>query len=174
MSNYELGLFAGIIISLMGVAIQDFKFFAISWGWLPILAILAILEGLNVLPASILVQDYMMSFIFLFFQMLILTFWFSLRERRWVNISLSVLGLGDILFLFILIFFFSFANYVLFVIGASFMISIGYVLYQNIAKFPEKKIPFAGGLAALLVVVKVLSVAGVLINPFSNQYLWIG
>ena len=172
--NWGSGLlFLGSIICLIGIGYQDFKYFAISWGWLPLLAFLSIFEGVNLLPFHVLIQDYAMSLIFVITQLSLITFWFSLKEKKLVNISLGVLGLGDILFLLVLVFSFSFINYLVFVIVSIFFIALVYYFLQKILMLKEKRIPLAGGMALSLVVVKLLSIFGFITNLYSNQYLWV-
>lgn len=162
-----------VLISLIGVGIQDFKYFAISWGWIPVLIILGVVEGINVLPIEVLMQDYMMSLSFVVVQMILMTVWFSIREKRVVNLSKNILGLGDILFLIVLTFYFSFINYLIFVIGSTILIASIFFINKKVKTNQENRIPLAGAMALGLVVIRILILLGVNITPYSNKFLWI-
>ena len=162
-----------VLISLIGVGIQDFKYFAISWGWIPVLIILGVVEGINVLPIEVLMQDYMMSLSFVGVQMILMTVWFSIREKRVVNLSKNILGLGDILFLIVLTFYFSFINYLIFVIGSTILIASIFFINKKVKTNQENRIPLAGAMALGLVVIRILILLGVNITPYSNKFLWI-
>ncbi len=162
-----------IVICLLGIGIQDFKFFAISWGWLPMLAILFVIDGYFQLPMEILLQDYLMSFGLFISQLFVLTLWYSIKSKKWVNISTELLGLGDILFLLVLVFSFSFVNYLVFVVSTLVVISIGFMVIRKLGLSKSNQIPLAGAMSFILIGVKTLSAVGIISNLYSNQYLWI-
>jgi hypothetical protein len=162
-----------ILISLIGIGVQDYKYFAISWGWIPVLIILGIIEGSSILPIDVLAQDYMMSLVFVVIQMVFMTIWFSIKEKRIVNLCKEILGLGDVLFLIVLVFYFSFINYLIFVIGSTILIALGYLIKGKISVSNENRIPLAGAMAFGLVILRLLIFIGIDINPYSNKYLWI-
>ncbi len=173
MEGLEHIISAGILVSLIGIGVQDFKYFAISWIWIPVLVTLGVLEGISILPAEILFQDYTMNLAFLGLQIVVIFIWFSFRQKKLVNLNRDVLGWGDILFLMVLAFYFSFVNYLIFVIGTTLLISISYLIIRKFTNKSENRIPLAGAMALCLLFIRVLMLLGINISPYSNQYLWI-
>lgn len=173
MEGFEHIISMGVLISLIGIGVQDFRYFAISWIWIPVLIALGVLEGMSILPIEILFQDYTMNLSFLGLQLIVIFIWFSLRQKKLVNLNRDVLGWGDVLFLMVLAFYFSFVNYLIFVIGTTLLISVIYLIVRKLNYKNEGRIPLAGAMALCLVVIRVLMFLGVNISPFSNQYLWI-
>lgn len=142
-----------ILVGLLSiVTYQDFKSRAISWFLIPLLLIAFIIYGLKALG----IKEYITFFslnVFMLFNILIgTTIVISIKEKRLTNIIDSYLGLGDILFFFILTTLFSPINYFIFLIGSIFLFSIIFSINLLINKKRKRLFPLAGAMSALLII----------------------
>lgn len=140
-----------VIVILMAMGLQDFKFRAISWYLFPALAL-----GLLLMNPAFSLYSCFINFGFVALVFVLLTGWFSLRSGSLVNLTQRHLGIGDVLFLLCLAFFFSPLNFFLFYLLSLLSISIGTGLYLLAFKPKDFTIPLAGlqglTLAAVLVI----------------------
>nr|WP_162989044.1 hypothetical protein [Pedobacter schmidteae] len=132
---------------LIGMGIQDFKFRAISWYLFPLLT-----GCLLLINPSFSINACLINLGFIAFVFVLLTGWFSLREGSMVNLTQRHLGIGDILFLLCLAFFFSPVNFFLFYLSSLLLVAIGTGLYLILAKPENFSIPLAGLQGLVLIV----------------------
>lgn len=135
-----------LAVSLLVIAYQDFRWRAIHWITLPVLFILLIIKATGASSLKDIIFNFALIAGFLLLQLLVLTLYFSVKERRPVNIIDKYLGLGDVLFFVTIAAGFSFLNYILFYI-ASFVIIILISVILLAMRRPLKSIPLAGGMA---------------------------
>lgn len=141
-----------LFVILLFMAWQDFKFRAVYWWLFPLLLMALAVVKVKESNWSSLGNDWLYNGLFLGVQILCLTLYFSIKERRWVNIFKAYFGLGDLLFLCCISVYFSFLNYILFYIVSLFAIILMTLLTQVTAKKTNPKIPLAGWQAMLLLV----------------------
>ena len=140
-----------VLLALLGVFIQDIKSRSVYWLLFPILIVLFIItafidhRAFNELWLSI-----SLNLGFIGLQLLIITCWFSLKEKRWVNISNGLLGWGDILFLVSISFYLSFVNFLFFHIASLILSLIVWILWQFFSAEKSKHVPLAGLQALIL------------------------
>ena len=121
---------------------QDLRYRAVYWLIFPVL--LALLVGVTLgesLGREILISSSL-NLAFLMLQLMLLTIYFSMKNKKWVNITKDYLGWGDILFLLTVAFFLSPMNYLFFYIG-----SLSLVLLFTLATIGNNnkhRIPLAG------------------------------
>lgn len=162
-------ILALLAISLSVVAYQDFRWRAIHWITLPLLFILLVVKASAVLPLKDIALNLALIVGFLLIQLLGLTLYFSLKERKPVNIIDKYLGLGDVLFFVAIAAGFSFLNYILFYIASFIFIALLYAVLLT-ARNQRKNIPLAGGMALCLLVCLALEyITG--IRLFYNEQL---
>lgn len=130
---------AAVVLILLVMGIQDFKFRAISWYLFPALTLCLLLINPSFSLYSCFVNICFVAFVFV-----LLTGWFSLRSGSLVNLTQRHLGIGDILFLLCLAFFFSPLNFFLFYLSSLLVVSIGTGLYLLVFKPDGFTIPLAG------------------------------
>ncbi|MBB2145779.1 hypothetical protein GM921_09795 [Pedobacter sp. LMG 31464] len=143
-------------VILLTIAWQDFKFRAVYW-WLFVFLLVA-LGALKLMQSNwqVLLADMKYNLMFLGSQLFFLMLYFSIKEKKMVNIFNGYFGLGDLFFLLSIATYFSFFNYVVY-----YLISLFAVILMSItmAFFVEKsnpKIPLAGEQALLLMVFMLL------------------
>ncbi|OWK68717.1 hypothetical protein [Pedobacter sp. AJM] len=148
-----LALHAGVFMVLSGMAFQDFRYRGIYWWMFPLLAMLLIGCVLQWISLEVMVCSVIKSCVFLTVQLVILTAYLSLKQKRLVNILTGFFGLGDLLFLIVLSTRLSFLNYVVFYM-ASLMLVIGCTaVFIKKSAGQTHKIPLAGYQAIFLMLV---------------------
>lgn len=93
--------------------------------------------------------------LFLLPQFLLLTFYFCLKQRRWVNITDGLLGWGDVLLLASIGFYLSLPVFVLFYLSSLVLVVLAWFIWQSLVKNKDRHIPLAGMQALLLAILLV-------------------
>lgn len=127
------------LLILLVMGIQDFKFRAISWYLFPALALCLLL-----ISPSFSLYNTFVNIGFVAFVFVLLTGWFSLKSGSLVNLTERHLGIGDVLFLLCLAFFFAPLNFFLFYLSSLLIVSIGTGLYLLVFRPDGFTIPLAG------------------------------
>jgi len=81
---------------------------------------------------------------FIVLQLLFLTLYFSVRNRKFVNITSGLLGMGDILFLLSTAFYLSTLNFLFFYIVSLIGALLLWLTLQSLSTKKNKYIPLAG------------------------------
>lgn len=162
----------GFIMLVLGcIAVQDFKLRAVYW-WLFLLLLAALAQAKFIQTNSQqLIHDFATNVVFLSAQLLFLTVYFSLKERRMVNVFNSYFGLGDLFFLFAICCYFSFFNYILFYLLSLFLSIVISLLLVPIVKNMSSKIPLAGIQALFLMAFLTVDYFNDKVNFTSDVYL---
>ena len=151
-----------ILITLLFIAFQDFKYKAVLWIWFPILFLLIISKEITELGINTSLNYFIFNLSFIIVQLILLTFYFSVKHKKLINIINKILGLGDILFLVALAAYFSPINFILFLISSLTIVLITYGLGLIFNKIQNKQIPLAGAIAIIMFLL-------VLIDCFPNN-----
>ena len=133
-----------IFISLIGIIYQDFSTRQIHLGWL-----MGWLTGICI-TVSINWMVTLINLLLISFQLLLLTLYFSLKEKRLVYLPDVYLGWGDILFFIPLCIWFSTGNLVLFFIIGFLGTLVGFVIFRLFRADASPFIPLAGCLSIFL------------------------
>jgi hypothetical protein len=135
---------------LVFIAWQDFKYRAVYW-WLFVVLLIALTE-LKIMQGNwqSFFYDLKCNLMFLGVQLFFLTGYFSLKEKKLVNIFNGYFGLGDLFFLLSISTYFSFFNYVFFYLISLLVIILVSMTIPFFVKKPDPKIPLAGEQALLL------------------------
>jgi len=114
-----------ITIPLLFIIYEDFKYRAIHWIWL-VVFIGLIIGLLPIEPITVLVNLALIGF-----QLLGLTLYFSLKEKKFINIVNQFLGIGDILFFIPLCFLFTPENLIWFFVCSLIFTLLAFLAQQN-------------------------------------------
>lgn len=144
--------FVAISFPLLFIIYEDFKYRAIHWIWLALFTILILV----LLPFNFLNVTFNLFLIGV--QLLGVTIYFSLKSRKWINITKDFLGIGDILFFLPLCLLFTPENFIWFFISSLIFTLIGYLTQQNISPQKNKTIPLAAWMSIALIIVFTLSI----------------
>ena len=133
-----------ILFCLAFLFYQDWRHRAVYWLVFPVMLVL--LGGLSFSDSTLSsVSEYLIfNTGFLISQLILLTIYFSVKEKRLVNISRNHLGWGDILFLFCLCFYLSPVNYLFFYISSLFLLAVCAIVLVMRNGDRQVQIPLAG------------------------------
>lgn len=144
----------GIMIVLAGIAFQDLKSRSVYAFWFPALAAGFICYRLllphNDEPLFTVIGT---NLVFLFLQFLLVSAYFSFKQRQWVNITSGLLGWGDILFLISTAFFLSVINFLLFYVLSLIVVLITWLAWLQLSGTKNRHTPLAGLQAILFAAV---------------------
>ena len=132
------------LLSLGFVVYQDFKYRGVYWFCFPILSIL--LGTLKTLDLGFytLWTDGLMTISFLLLQILCLWCYFAMKHKKLITLTNGFIGWGDILFLFVLCFYLSPVNYILFYVFSLIAAIVFAISAKAISKKESFTIPLAG------------------------------
>jgi hypothetical protein len=82
-------------------------------------------------------------------QLILITIYFSIKNKKLINITGELLGLGDVLFILSIAFYLSVFNFLFFYIASLIAVLAFWLLWQSVSTKKHKHIPLAG-LQALL------------------------
>jgi hypothetical protein len=136
------------IAVLAVIFIQDVRGRAVYWFLFPVRA--AALMSIHFDQDSALIN---MGFILV--QLLILTIYFSLKAGRFVNITIQLLGWGDILFLVCVALYFPVTGFLLFYTGSLAGALLLWLAWQWLSGIKDVNIPLAGLQALMLMLLLV-------------------
>jgi len=161
-----------ILICLLCIAYQDMRYRAVYWLVFPVLSVLLFYEKQLYIGVNDTLNDSVYGSMFVGFQLFLLWAYFFIKYERPVNILQNHLGLGDVLFLLSITFYFSPVNFVLFYIS-SLIITLLYACTElYIFKRKELKIPLAGLQAIYFLLLLVLSVFYRDLKCYSDFWVW--
>lgn len=150
-----------VLICLVFICYQDFRFRTVYWICFPVLGALLLFLKYQKAGAEDSLWHSIIGLSFFALQLLLLWVYFSVKHKKPVDLTAAHLGLGDVLFLAILPFYLSPINYIAFYIG-SLILVLAYVggtkLLENPAKPINPQIPLAGLQAIILAAVVLLSI----------------
>jgi len=138
-----------LLIALAVMAVQDFKQRAISWIPLVGVFVFGILYGMHTLNRTAILNNLFFNTLFLILQLLAISFYFSIKEKRLVNIFNTYLGIGDVLFFIAIAGLFSTLNFIVYYTTGIILMLVWYGLIR-IIKRTNQTIPLAGGLSLIL------------------------
>lgn len=139
-------------IILLCIAYQDLKHREVSWILFPALAICGFMISFNESKSiSSTLHDLLLNVVFISCQLIFLFIYHSLKNRR-KSIS-SMIGLGDILFIGSVLFFFSIVSFIVFYLSSLIFSLIIFLLFiqTNKLKKHHDTIPLAGLQSVFLV-----------------------
>ncbi|MNS43960.1 Type IV leader peptidase family protein [compost metagenome] len=163
-------LSCSLIITLLIIAYQDFKSREVHWFLFPLLLILS-LSKLWYIDQLKEVFSFLINVLMVLVQLLLLTFYFSVKEKKLINIADNYLGWGDILFLFNLCFLLSPVNFILFYLVSLLATIICFLVYKAFVN-TTKPIPLAGLQALIFTIVYIIDLSSPnidLLNDFTSQ-----
>ena len=139
-----------VLLPLLAIIYEDFRYRAIHWIWVLVLAILGFVEA----PFSF--KKLIINLVFLTVQYLGITLYFSLKNKRWTNVTEGYIGLGDILFFISIVGFYNIRELVhFFILGLLFSL-IGFLGFQKIKYFKSATIPLAGWLSVFMIICSII------------------
>jgi hypothetical protein len=140
------------IAILLSIFLQDLRDRSVHWFLFPLLVVtITCIRLLNHFVLSEFEQSVIINIGFVVLQLLILTIYFSIKNKKWINITGQLLGLGDILFLLSISFYLSVLNFLFFYIVSLVGVLLLWVGWQAVSAKKNKFIPLAGFQSLILI-----------------------
>ena len=142
-----------IVLLLSMIAWQDFKSRAVWWPFFLFLAVSFLLQDNLTREWHSALTESVINVGFFAVQLIGITIYFSIKERKLVLVADRYIGWGDIVFLFVICFLLEPLRLILFYTASIFLHTIAYGLYSLLRaeKRDRETIPLAGGMAILLI-----------------------
>lgn len=134
-----------IIVTLLVVFVQDIKSRSVYWFLFP--ALMGLFISVRLLRQGLFIeiwQPVLLNMTFLILQLLIVSVYFSIKNKHWINITTGLLGWGDILLLLSIACYLSVLNFLFFYMISLTGVLVIWLIWQLIAKQKNKQIPLAG------------------------------
>lgn len=161
-----------ILMCLGLICYQDLKFRAVYWIYFPVLTGLLFFLKQDDAGTAAALKDAAIAIVFFGSQLLLIWIYFSIKNKKPVNMTNGYLGLGDILFLLSVAFYLSPVNYVLFYVG-SLIVVLVYVMAVNLFKQKANpEIPLAGLQALMLGCLLILSITSPDIKLYTDAWTY--
>lgn len=137
---------------LLFLSYQDFRYRAISWWLIPVLVLAFGYMEISTIGGDQFLANIALNLGFIVFQLAVLTLYFSIKNREFINIINIYLGIGDVLFFVVLASVFSFVNYIFFLVTSFVLVMTGFMIFKNIKRNTNPEIPLAGAMSLILVI----------------------
>ena len=135
-----------IILLLIALIYQDFKYRYVLWFIFPLLIGGQFFVSYISIGWDEFWRNTTVNLMLMALQFLVLTLYFSFRNRKWINIINKYIGVGDVFFFVFLSLAFSPFNFLTFFIVSLLVVLIIYSLTVR-KKLRKYKIPLLGGMA---------------------------
>lgn len=155
-----------VILSLLPISYQDFRFRAVSWYLFPISFLLIVIRNLHQVTAELLLENLGLNMLFILIQVSTLLAYFAIKKISVKQFLNQYMGIGDLLFFVLMSVAIPFPALPVFMV-----FSLVLSLFLGITSFKNKTIPLAGIQAFLLAGILVLDETRILENAFSF-YVW--
>jgi phosphoglycerol transferase MdoB-like AlkP superfamily enzyme len=159
---------------LLGITVQDLLWRAVYLWVFPLLFVLFVMAWF--LERRDLPDAFLGSLIntgFLLLQFLLVSLYFFVKNKRPVKLTSGLLGWGDLLFLLCSAFYFSTLNFIFFYVSSLLLTLLGWLIWQMIAKSPDRRIPLAGIQSVFMVALLVADKFGTGIDLSNDSWLTI-
>lgn len=143
-----------IVLVLLLIFIQDITGRSVYWVlFLCLFVLFFILRLVQREPLAATGQSFAVNVLFFSLQLAVLSAYFSLKNRRWVNITDGLLGWGDILFLLAAAVYLSVLNFLFFYVAGLIAVLLVWALHQALSKQKNNQVPLAGLQALFFIVI---------------------
>lgn len=159
-----------VVVFLLYLLYQDIRYRSVYWISFPVLLFLMITLGFQNLKAVDLFHNSLVNSGFLLIQLFILTVWFSIKQGSIVNITHSLIGWGDVLFLLSITCYLSPLNYLAFYM-ISLLVILSLILVFAGSEKKGLKVPLAGFQSLLLIVFLITDWTSNRVNLSSDNWL---
>lgn len=138
---------------LLILAVQDFRLRAVHWILFPILLLLFIADSLSQINLKDYISGTAINLLLVSVQGVILFVYYSVQGKKPKHILTSILGPGDILFIIIMAFAFSWTSFIFYYIAGLVFALIVWVARLSVSEHRPQLVPLAGLLAVYMILV---------------------
>ena len=159
-----------IITVLFLICYQDIRFQAVSWIFFLIGFIIAFIISLKSITRYDLIINSVMIMLFIIFQLAVIYFFSWMKYKKRSNIFNTIFGLGDLLFLIMIVPLFSPLNYLLFFIISMALTLIMFALLKKFNLLKGPTIPLAG-LQSLVLILVIISQFFIKFSLYNDYFI---
>lgn len=142
-----------ICLVLLIIMIQDFRFRAVHWILFPVLLILLVTESLFVSKIDNYLDSISINLLVILLQGLILIGYYKLKGTHFINFIKDRIGMGDLLFVLVMAFAFSWSTFLLYYIAGLLFTLITWLAVRNLIRLRSQLVPLAGMLALFMTLI---------------------
>ena len=135
--------FVGLLFSLVFIVIEDFKIRRVRIAWFGFVFLFASTYAYYFIGLEKLLLYSVINLGFLSIQALLLVGYFILKHKRWINLTESYIGWGDVLFMLVIVSLFSPLSFILYYLS-SLILALCIVLIYSLKGKALTQIPLAG------------------------------
>lgn len=141
-----------MVAVLLGIFVQDILWRKVYLFVFPLLLVLFVMASfLNRRQLGEVAITSSINLFFLALQFLLVSLYFFLKKKKWVKLTGTQLGWGDILFLLTIAFYFSVLNFIFFYVSSLVVALVCWLIWRQVSVKPGRSIPLAG-LQALVMI----------------------
>lgn len=145
--------------------IQDFRFRAVHWILFPILLILLVADSLFVTKIDNYLDSITINLLVILLQGLILIGYYKLKGTQFITFIKERIGMGDLLFVVVMAFAFSWSTFLFYYIAGLLFTLITWIVVRNLVRLRTQLVPLAGMLALFMTL---LMLADILLPDYSR------
>ncbi len=160
----------GLLVILLLIFYQDLRFQAVSWIFFLLGFLINFFLAVKSLPFPDILLNMVIILLFIFFQLAIIYLFSWVKFKQRINIFSSVFGLGDLLFLIMILPVFSPLNFILFFIVSLVFTLLVFVALKEFNLLKIKKVPLAG-LQSLFLFLVILSQIFIKFSFYNDYYI---
>lgn len=142
-----------ICLILLIIMIQDFRFRAVHWILFPILLILLVADSLFVSKIDNYLDSISINLLVILLQGLILIGYHKLKGTQFINFIKVRIGMGDLLFVLVMAFAFSWSTFLFYYIAGLLFTLITWIAVRNLIRPRSQLVPLAGMLALFMTLI---------------------
>lgn len=162
-----------IMLCLAFICYQDLVYRAVYWVCFPILSIIMFMLKFNLSGWQEGLSHAGYGLAFLLIQLFILWIYFSVKNRKAINLTDEYLGWGDVLFLITIAFYLSPVNYIIFYVVSLIIVLLHTIIGATLSsKERNPHIPLAGLQAALLALVMLVDFISTKFKLYDDSWLF--
>lgn len=164
-----------LVAILLLIAFEDFKWRKVTAALILGCFVVSVWVALASNHLSVVVFQSVVNIVIVLLQLVVVTFYFSLKHGKLTNILKQYMGLGDILLLLAIVPLFTPLIFTLFLAAVYLTVLLLFLLLHGLRMVKDKTIPLAGGISLLLAIFLLAKVMGVVcpqaIEGFVQQLL---
>lgn len=160
-----------LVALLLITAWQDFKHRGIWWGLLPLLLAGFAWKGIQALGAADWAAVSGVNLALVLGQLIVVAFYFSVRNGKLTNILKGYFGLGDLLFFVVAAGAFSTPGFLAWYLAGLTLTLIGVGIWFAVRKPQHFTIPLAGSMALVLIAFMGVDLAASSFDLYTNNWL---
>lgn len=158
-----------LMICLFFIVFQDFRQREISWFFIPLLLAGFIYTAMYKENAGIAFKYILFNLSFIIIQLVLLTIYMSVKNKKLVNIVNTYIGIGDILFFAVIAAAFSPFNFIVFYLISTILTLLGFALF-NLLKGSSREIPLAGAMAGAMMILMIMNFCVPELNFYNDDF----